>query len=84
MNSPVFRKTIVPWYDTHTAGVALFMVMLAVLLFGIEGVRVAGRSAQYNGYAWVPLLLIILSGGVCVSILFRLLKRYWDRDAKPV
>lgn len=79
MNSPVFRKTILPWYDTNTACVALFIVMVAVLVFGVEGVRVAGQTAQYKGYVWVPMLLIILSSGVCASIFFRLLKRYRDR-----
>ncbi len=48
-------------------------------MFGVEGVRVAGKMSQYNGYVWVPMLLIILSGSVCASLSFRLLKRYRDR-----
>jgi len=79
-SSPVFRKAFLPWYDTNTACVALLIWMFAILGFGIEGVRIASKIGQYNGYAWIPVLLIMLSSSVCVSVLFRMAKRYRDRS----
>jgi len=53
--------------------------MTAILGFGIEGVRIAGKIDQYNGYVWIPVLLILLSSSVCISVLFRMIRRYKDR-----
>mgnify|MGYP006310617453 CR=1 FL=1 len=77
--SPVFRRAILPWYDTNAACIGILILAAAVLLFGIEGIRVAGQTETYQAHIWVPILLVILSSGVGVSILFRLVKRYRDR-----
>jgi len=78
-SSPVFRKAILPWYDTNAACILALLLMTAVLLFGIEGVRIAGKIEAYKAHVWVPILLIVLSAGVCGSILIRLIKRYHNR-----
>lgn len=53
--------------------------MLLVLLFGIAGLSVARENAEYQGYAWVAVLLVAMSGVVLVSTSIRLLRRYSDR-----
>lgn len=77
--SPVFRRAILPWYDTNAACIGGLVLMALVLVFGIAGIRVAGRIAAYHGYMWVPMVLVILSGAVCASIIFRMVKRHRDR-----
>ncbi|HMA85979.1 MAG TPA: hypothetical protein VKN73_09770 [Desulfosalsimonadaceae bacterium] len=77
--SPVFRKAILPWYDTTAACICVLGLMAVVLVVGIEGIRVAGRIASYHGYIWVPIVLVTLSCFVCVSIIFRVVRRYRDR-----
>jgi len=77
--SPVFRRAILPWYDTNPACIGVLVLMAAVCLFGLEGIRIAGKMEPSHGYIWVPILLVVLSGCVCVSIIFRMVKRYRDR-----
>jgi len=76
---PVFRKAFLPWYDTNAACVIVLILMAAVMAFGLEGVRIARNIEQYQGYAWVPMLLVFFSGSIGVSVLFRMVKRYRDR-----
>ena len=79
--SPVFRKPILPWYDTNTACILLLVFMAAVLLFGLEGLRVAVTTTQYRDYIGLPILLVALSGFGCVSILIRLIRRRYGQSA---
>lgn len=80
--TPIFRNVIVPWYDSEAAGLIMIAFMLAVFLFGLAGVFVARGTAAYKGYVWVPILLMIMSGGVMVSTIIRLIKRYALRFSK--
>jgi ABC-type transport system involved in cytochrome c biogenesis permease component len=75
---PLFRKEIVRWYNSSTACFVIIFFMLLVLLFGIAGISVAHENAEYQGYAWVAVLLAALSGVVIASTSIRLLKRYSD------
>ncbi|MFP4531357.1 MAG: hypothetical protein ACLFNS_01625 [Desulfobacterales bacterium] len=77
--SPVFRKAIVAWYDTNAVCIGVLVLMAAVLVFGIEGIRVAGTIEKNQNHVWVPILLVVLSGCVCLSILFRMIRRYRNR-----
>jgi hypothetical protein len=76
--NPVFRKAIVPWYDSTRTCWILVGLLLAVVLFGGAGIDAALASPLYAAYVWVPLLLVILGLGVIASILIRLLRRYLD------
>ncbi|MFO7997364.1 MAG: hypothetical protein R6U86_00090 [Bacteroidales bacterium] len=78
-SAPVFRKSILPWYDTNTACILALILMAAVMLFGVEGVRMSGKTEAYREHVWVPVLLIVLSGMVTASILIRLIRRYHNR-----
>lgn len=76
--NPVFRKVIVPWYETKEVCYSLIIFMTIVLLFGGTGVSVALVNPGYHTYLWVPLLLIILSLVVIVSCIRQLLGFYID------
>lgn len=73
---PIFRKIIVPWYDSETTCLLLILFMVLVFLFGIAGLSVSSEIIEYNDFIWVPILLILLSGWVVVSTMIRLIKRF--------
>jgi|TARA_B100001964_G_C14128141_1_gene551553 hypothetical protein len=73
---PIFRKIIFPWYDSKTACLLLALFMVLVFLFGIVGLSVSSEIVEYNGFIWVPILLLLLSGWVIVSTMIRLIKRF--------
>jgi len=73
---PIFRKIIVPWYDSETTCLLLILFMALVFLFVIAGLSVSSEIIEYNDFIWVPILLILLSGWVVVSTMIRLIKRF--------
>jgi len=73
---PIFRKIIVPWYDSETICFLLILFMVLVFLFGIVGLSVSSEIVEYNDCIWMPILLIVLSGWVIVSTVIRLIKRF--------
>lgn len=75
-SGPVFRKPITPWYHSKLAYILIILAMLAVFLLGIAGLRVAQEVAAYNGFAWVPVLLMILSGALTITMTIRLIQSY--------
>ena len=79
--SPVFRKPILPWYDTNAACILLLVFMAVVLLFGLGGLRVAATNPQYRDYLALPILLVVLSGIGTVSVLIRLIRRRFGPGA---
>jgi hypothetical protein len=60
--NPMFRKVIVPWYDSETACFLMIVFMVFVFLFGFLGVAAARETAEYNEHIWVPVLLMLMSG----------------------
>ncbi len=75
--NPLFRKVIVPWYDTEKVCYTVIGFMSLVFLFGIAGILEAVEKTEYNEYIWVPVLMVVMSAGVIVSIAIRLIKRYF-------
>jgi hypothetical protein len=53
-----------------------------VFYFSTIGISVALENHQYERYCWVPITLIILSGILLVSNLFRILSRMVSRSAE--
>lgn len=51
--------------------------MLLGLLFGLVGISVTREIEQYHDYVWVPAVLVVLSAGVMVSAIIRLIKRHY-------
>lgn len=73
--APIFRKSTAPWYDSNTVcGMAAF-VMVAVVFFGIIGIGTAAARPGGLWLVWLPVLLVLLSAAVFVSILIRLIRR---------
>jgi Mg2+ and Co2+ transporter CorA len=51
--------------------------MLLALVFGLVGVSVTREVEQYHDYVWVPLVLVVLSTGVMISAIIRLIRRHY-------
>jgi uncharacterized membrane protein len=77
--SPVFRKLVIPWYQSKTAYILTIAFMLAVFLVGLVGISVTREFEAYNGYIWVPALLVILSGCLIITNIMRLIRRYTSK-----
>ena len=77
--SPVFRKAIIPWYHSKAVYGIAIAFMLFVFLFGLAGISVAREHEQYNGYIWVPIVLVVLSGAIVVLNIIRLIRRHASR-----
>ncbi len=78
-DTPVFRKIIVPWYDSDTACLLTLLFMDAVFLFGMAGIAVVREIPEYYRHIWVPLVLTVLSLAVILSVAIRLIRRYLYR-----
>lgn len=79
--NPIHRREIVPWYDSEIACLILMIWMILSLLFGIVGIAVARQHPAYHQYTWVPVVIVMLSGGVVISAFVRLVKRHIRRLA---
>jgi hypothetical protein len=76
----VFRKAVVPWYDSDTACAITSACMFVVFLFSVEGIILARKVSEYLSYQWIPVLLAALSLTVLISTLTRLIiRRYSER-----
>ncbi|MEE8399129.1 MAG: hypothetical protein V3S89_08985 [Desulfobacterales bacterium] len=80
--NPVFRRAMIPWYDSEPVCLVVIVIMLLTFWFGAGGISVAGETPRYHSYRWVAFLIAVLSSGVIVSITFRLIKRYISRFTK--
>lgn len=76
---PVHRRLIVPWYDTQAACYTVIAVMFAVFMFSLAGIGVASAYDEYHRHLWVPILLLVLSVGVLISTIIRLIRRFRHR-----
>ena len=81
---PVYRKLIVPWYDTKTACLIVIVFMLLVFLFGLVGISVAGENTEQYAKIWLPLLLIVMSATIIITTVIRLTKRFKHRLSKDL
>jgi len=80
--SPVFRKEIIPWYHSSTAYIIVIVFLLLVLLFAIVGISLARENPTYNSFVWVPIILLVLSSGIIITTIARLINRYTRKSAK--
>ncbi|MFC1876194.1 hypothetical protein ACFL2E_02805 [Thermodesulfobacteriota bacterium] len=74
--SPLFRKTISPWYDSETFCVAVILLMVLVSLFSACGLWIARDNSAYNPHLWVPASLLLMCLYVIFSISIRLVRRF--------
>jgi len=80
--NPVFRKVVIPWYHSTSAYIIIILIMLLVFLFALTGISVARTYEKYQGYVWVPAVLLVMSAGIIITTTARLVKRYSDKSAK--
>lgn len=80
--NPMYRKVIVPWWDSEIACLLVIISMFVVFLFGMMGVSVAHGSLEYRPFVWVPVLVIMLSAFVILSTTIRLIRRYLSEKRK--
>jgi hypothetical protein len=77
--SPVFRKPVIPWYQSKTAYSIMIVIMLVVFLVGLAGISVSREIDEYNGYLWMPAVLVILSVCLIITNIIRLIRRYTSK-----
>ncbi|MGD9973999.1 MAG: hypothetical protein AB7S77_13140 [Desulfatirhabdiaceae bacterium] len=76
---PVFRRILTPWYDSDTTCLVVVAAMGAALVFGLAGMLTVFEIQSYRRFAWIPLLVSLLSGGVLVSTTIRMIIRHVQR-----
>ena len=74
---PVFRKATTPWHQSKMVYGLTIAFLLFVLLFGLVGISVTREIEQYHEYVWVPVVLVVLSTGVMISAIIRLIRRHY-------
>ena len=77
--SPVFRRTFIPWYDSTAVCLISILFLDGVFLFSAAGIPVALLAPKFYPYVWVPVVLMVASGGLMLSMAARLIRRYADR-----
>ncbi|MGD9216844.1 MAG: hypothetical protein PVJ84_18675 [Desulfobacteraceae bacterium] len=73
--NPLFRRIIMPWYDSTPMCWMLLVCMVALLLFSAVGIVVAMANPAYRSYQKVPWALAALSFLVGLSVAMRLIDR---------
>ncbi|MBW2107739.1 MAG: hypothetical protein JRI36_03605 [Deltaproteobacteria bacterium] len=73
--NPSFRKVPVPWHGSDAFCLVIAMIMAVVFVFARIGLRLTCEVDAYHDYAWLPIVLMILSGGILVANITRVLTR---------
>lgn len=79
---PVYRKVIIPWYDSDIVCIATLIFAGFVLFVGVIGIHVAYETPNNLPYLWIPGLVFAMGLMVFLSVSIRLIYRYvqrWDR-----
>jgi len=80
--APFFRRPIVPWYDSEASCLVLLIMMYGVIWFAAIGLYVALSEEVFFGFICVPIVLVVLSGGVIVTISARMVFRLAYRQRR--
>ncbi|MEJ2098862.1 MAG: hypothetical protein P8X68_02645 [Desulfobacterales bacterium] len=78
----MFRKAIIPWYNSTTVHIIVLIIMLLVLFFAMAGISVSRENSEYRGYVWVPALLLAMTAAIIIATTARLIKRYSQKSNK--
>lgn len=73
--NPLFRRVIMPWYDSTPLCWMLCAVMVVLVIFSITGLVVAQNTPEFKRFAWVPGLLLLLSLFMVLSLSWRMTQR---------
>lgn len=72
--NPLFRRIIIPWYDSPFVCWIVLSAMLVLFIFSLTGILVAENNPDYHGFLWVPVMLLVLCLILVFSVSFRLLR----------
>lgn len=82
--NPLFRRIIMPWYDSTPLCWCLLAAMAAMVVFSVTGIVVAAEDPDYRRHAWMPWTLLVLSTLVGLSVAVRLIRRKMPhKDLEP-
>ncbi len=73
--NPLFRRIIMPWYDSTLLCLCLLAAMAAVVFFSVIGIVVANEVSIDNRHAWMPWTLLLLGVLAGLSVAGRLIRR---------
>ena len=79
---PIYRKLIIPWFDSEATCFFVMFFMVVVALFALMGLDVAYEKVEYNRHMWVPFLLVLMSAWVFISTSIRMIRRYKHHSLK--
>jgi hypothetical protein len=83
-SNPIYRKAIIPWYDSDLFCIITLILLFLVFYFGLTGIWAAAETPDYQAYVWVPAVLALTSLLAGLSMAFRLaariVNRYRDYD----
>ena len=74
--NPLFRRIIMPWYDSTPLCWLLLIFMVGMVLFSIVGIVVALGNPAYHRHQWIPWALLGMSLFVGLSVASRLYRRH--------
>ena len=77
--NPLFRRVIIPWYDTEPVCYFTLVFSAGVILFSLAGIFEANSTPEFKPHIWVPVLLLIMSIVVFISTVMRLIRRKYER-----
>jgi hypothetical protein len=77
--NPLFRRVILPWYDSAPFRWATLISMFLIAVFSMTGIWVARENSDYHPYTWMPTTLLLLSLLVIVSVVHRMIDRAGDQ-----
>jgi len=80
--NPVFRKAIIPWYNSTTVYIIVLIIMLLMLFFAMAGISVSRENPEYREYVWVPAILLAMTVAIIIPTAVRLIKRYSQKSTK--
>ena len=77
--NPVFRKRIVPWYDSPTVTWIRMVILLCLLGFSAAGIQVVREEPAFAAYLWIPALLGGMSVTAWIICGFRILEFWMEK-----
>jgi len=77
--NPLFRRVIIPWYDTEPVCFLTLIFSAAIIVFSLAGIYEANSTPEFQAHIWVPILLLIMGIVVFISTLMRLILRKYER-----
>jgi hypothetical protein len=79
-SNPLFRRIIMPWYDSTPMCWILLVCMVILVLFSTVGIFVALANPAYRQSQFVPWVLAVLSFLVGLSVAMRLIDRHHQQQ----